>query len=164
MATNFDPNLPGQLEGRFTNIKVTEPGNPALAAAALNVPSGNHVINQTRAFQVELSWEVFGSLTPLWLTALSTFGNWEVKVFAESIGPGTDIQLGTASVAVNKTGSHSVTVNIPANAGLQENNPGASSGIYRLTATAFLNSNLGVPGYDIIGFAEGPMIQVENPV
>jgi hypothetical protein len=28
----------------------------------------------------------------------------------------------------------------------------------------FLNSNLGDPGFDMTGFNEGPIIQVESPV
>ncbi len=49
---------------------------------------------------------------------------------------------------------------------LDEENPGNPlvSGVYKLVVTVFLNSVFGSPGYDIMGFAEGPVIKVENPV
>jgi hypothetical protein len=48
---------------------------------------------------------------------------------------------------------------------LLEHVPGSDQGgIYKLAVAVFLNSNLvGVPGYDLIGFSEGPIIQAENP-
>ena len=49
---------------------------------------------------------------------------------------------------------------------LSEENPGqnAPSGVYELVVTAFLDSTLGDPGYDIMGFSRGPTIKVESPV
>lgn len=47
---------------------------------------------------------------------------------------------------------------------LPEGDPGSQvSGIYKLVASVFLNSNLGSPGFDMVGFNEGPIIQIENP-
>ena len=59
--------------------------------------------------------------------------------------------------------THTVTVGAGT---LAEENPGPAgpSGVYKLVATVFLNSNLGAPGFDIAGFNEGPLIKVENPV
>ena len=55
-------------------------------------------------------------------------------------------------------------MNVPAFT-LQEGDPGSTtSGIYKLVVSVFLDSNLGTPGYDIIGFHEGPIIQAENPL
>ena len=34
----------------------------------------------------------------------------------------------------------------------------------KLAVSVFLNSRLGPPGYDLVGFYEGPVIQVENPI
>ena len=60
--------------------------------------------------------------------------------------------------------SYSVTINVPPNK-LAEGNPGSEiSGIYKLVAAVFLNSDLGDPGFDMTGFNEGPIIQIENPV
>jgi hypothetical protein len=60
---------------------------------------------------------------------------------------------------------YSAQVVVPARA-LQEGNPPPSdvSGTYRLSVTVFLTSNLGTPGFDLIGFSDGPLIHAENPV
>jgi hypothetical protein len=94
-------------------------------------------------------------------------------VYAESVGPGLEITLGTASVqtsatqpcTVNTTKSNctkfSATVTVPA--GKLREDDAANSGIYKLVATVFLNSNLSTPGFDLSGFTEGPIIRVESP-
>ncbi len=48
---------------------------------------------------------------------------------------------------------------------LAEENPGdpTVSGVYKIVVTVFLNSVLGSLGLDMIGFAEGPVIKVEDP-
>jgi hypothetical protein len=98
-------------------------------------------------------------------------------VYAESLGGGNEVRLGTQLVATGNTLACTVnqakdnctryeaTVTVPANT-LQPHDPGTDQGgIYKLVAAVFLNSNLaGTPGYDLIGFSEGPIIQVENPV
>ena len=57
---------------------------------------------------------------------------------------------------------YQVKLQVPANA-LAEGDPGSNvSGIYKLVVAVFLNSNLGQPGFDMIGFNEGPYIQVED--
>ncbi len=38
-----------------------------------------------------------------------------------------------------------------------------SSGTYKIVATVFLRSTLPLPGYDMMGYAEGLIIMVENP-
>ena len=49
-----------------------------------------------------------------------------------------------------------MTVNVPSNT-LDEHAPGTdTSGVYKLVAAVFLNSDLGPPGFDMIGFNEGP--------
>ena len=59
---------------------------------------------------------------------------------------------------------YAVELTVPPNA-LDEGNPGSqTSGIYKLVVSVFLDSTLGSPGFDMTGFNEGPIIQVENPV
>ena len=159
MLTNFDPDQgAGNIQGAFTSVRVIDPAAPPSTQS-------NHVVDPTKSFDVELKWEINGIMAPIWIAALDE--SWTVKVYAESMGPGDDHFLASASVAkgtpgVNNAYTHTVTV--PASSGLTEGNPGSSnSGVYKLVATAFLNSNLGAPGYDISGYAEGPMIRVENP-
>lgn len=165
MDQSFDPTIPGFLEGEVRPIALSAPATfPSPALRRLVVDPG-------KPFDVTVEWEIFGDLVPLWLSALAPA--WRVVVYAESIGPGPEITLGSASVQTSTTQpctvntaksnctKYSATVTVPA-ATLPEDN-GASSGIYKLVATVFLNSSLGTPGFDLSGFTEGPIIRVEGP-
>lgn len=164
----FDPDIPGLIQGDVTSVTVTDP-------QPFPFGTGNRVVDPTKAFTLTVEWELFGALVPLWLAALG--GNWDVSVYAESLGGGTEARLGTSSVPATATQpctvngaqanctKYSTTVTVPPNT-LQEHTPGTDEGgIYKLAVAIFLNSNLpGSPGYDLIGFQEGPIIQAENPV
>jgi len=65
--------------------------------------------------------------------------------------------------STGKTGTE--TVAVPAFT-LPEENPGdpTQSGVYKIVVTAFLDSQLGAVGYDMMGYAEGPIIKVESPI
>jgi hypothetical protein len=155
----FDPNIPGLIEGQVTTVIVTDPANTFPGFEV-----GNHVLNADDSFDVTVKWEVTGLLRPLWLAALA--GNWNVQAFAESIGGGPEILLAQDNtVAADPARSqYEVTFTVPPST-LQEGNPGDNvSGIYKLVVSVFLNSDLGSPGFDMTGFNEGPIIQVENPV
>jgi hypothetical protein len=155
----FDPNIPGLIGGDVTTVLVVDP-----AGTFPPFEVGNHVLNRNEAFQVNVAWEINGLLRPLWLAALG--GNWNVQLFAESLGGGPEILLArNDTVAADpNVANYAVTLDIPANA-LEEGNPGSNvSGIYKLVVSVFLNSNLGRPGFDMTGFNEGPIIQVEDPV
>jgi len=154
----FDPNIPGLIGGDVTTVVVIDP------ASEFPFEVGNHVVNRDDSFQVKVTWEITGLLRPLWLSALG--GNWNVQLYAESLGGGPEILLASDnSVAADpSTGSYSVTLNVAPSA-LDEGNPGSNvSGIYKLVVSVFLDSTLGSPGFDMTGFNEGPIIQVENPV
>ncbi len=154
----FDPNIPGLIEGQITTFVVID---PARGLAPFEV--GNHVLNADDSFDVTVKWEVTGLLRPLWLAALG--GSWNVQVFAESIGGGPELLIGRDdSVAADPLQSqYEVTFTVPPST-LQEGNPGDNvSGIYKLVVSVFLNSDLGAPGFDMTAFNEGPIIQVENP-
>lgn len=158
----FDPNLPGLITGAITKITVIDPATNIGAPFEL----GNHVIDPTKAFDVKVDWDLDGLIVPLWITALG--GNWDVSVYAESLGVGTEAKLGTALVPalpIPLDNTYTATVNVPAGS-LLEHAPGTDrGGIYKLVVAVFLNSNLGgPPGFDIIGFSEGPIIQAENPL
>ncbi len=160
----FDPKLPGLIEGDVTSVTVTDP-QPFVGGV------GNHVVDPTKAFTLTVEWRLDGQLVPVWLAALG--GNWDVSVYAESLGGGSEKRLGTASVAANAFTpdpdvnhvKYTATITVAPNT-LDEHAPGTDvGGIYKLAVAAFLNSSLlGVPGYDLIGYREGPIIQAENPV
>jgi hypothetical protein len=167
MTDRFDPNIPPAgptdpaIQGEFTGITITE--QPTLGKS-------NLVINRARPFDIEVSWHVFGNLVPLWLTALSVdTRDWVVTAYAESQGPGDEVTLGRVRVPVGGPGfSQDVAYNaklvVPATQ-LQEENPDddTQSGVYKIIVTAFLDSNLGPVGYDMMGYTEGPIVKVEDP-
>jgi hypothetical protein len=169
----FDPNLLNSfnqplMQGDVTAVLVREPGG---IVAGLS----NNVVDPNQAFDVRVDWTIFGGLVPLWIAALDpTLTNpWSVDVYAESIGGGQEIRIGGAQVATNLFTpdpdpahilgrQYTATVTVPAGT-LQEGNPGSNvSGVYKLAAVVFLDSNLGVVGYDLAGFSEGPIIEVES--
>jgi hypothetical protein len=163
MAENFDPNVPGQIQGDVTGLTVIDP------AATFLGELGNLVVDPNRDFQVKVDWEVFEQFAPVFLQALA--GSWDVRVYAESVGPGDEVEIGQASVPTTAAGTCSVhggppcsafsaTVSIPAGT-LQEDSPG-QSGVYKLVATVFLNSPISGP-FDMSGYREGPVIRVETP-
>lgn len=166
MDQSFDPTIPGFLEGEVSTAVISAPATfPAPALRRL-------VIDPTKPFDITVDWEIFGALVPLWLAALDD--NWNVSVFAESIGPGPEIPLGTALVpktavlpcivngAQPNCTRYSATVTVPPTTLTED--VGNDSGTYKLVVTVFLNSSLGQPGFDLTGFREGPIIRVENPV
>ena len=166
----FDPNLlniAGQplMQGDVTSVAVTEPGG---IVAGLS----NNVVDHNQPFEVTVEWKIFGGLVPLWIAALDPNGlnPWTVSIYAESIGGGQEQLVGEAQVATsaftNGAGllerDYTATVTVAA-ATLQEGNPGSNtSGVYKLAAVVFLDSQLGVLGYDLAGFSEGPIIEVES--
>src|SRR5262249_55308458 len=152
----FDPNIPGLIGGDVTTVVVVDP-----AGTFPPFEVGNHVLNSNDSFQVNVAWEIIGLLRLLWLAALG--GNWNVQLFAESIGGGSEILLARDdSVAADPAiANYSVTLNVLPNA-LDEGDSGSNiSGIYKLVVSVFFNSELGSLGFDMTGFNEGPIIQVE---
>jgi hypothetical protein len=168
MTDRFDPNIPPTgptdpaIQGEFTGIVgITE--QPTLGKS-------NLVINGAKPFDIEVKWHIFGNLVPLWLTALSVrTKNWVVTAYAESQGPGDEVSLGSVNVPVggpffSQNEAFSARLTVPANT-LREENPGdpTESGVYKIVVTAFLDSDLGPVGYDMMGYAEGPIVKVEDP-
>lgn len=169
MTDRFDPNIPPAgptdpaIEGEFTGIvAITE--RPTLGKS-------NLVVNRDESFDIEVSWHVFGNLTSLWLTALSVdTPNWVVTAYAESQGPGDEVTLGSVDVPIggppfSLDEAYSARLTVPPGT-LNEENPGdpTQSGTYKIVVTAFLNSALGPVGYDMMGYAEGPIVKVESPL
>jgi hypothetical protein len=169
MTDRFDPNIPPggptdpAIEGEFLGIvAITE--KPTLGKS-------NLIVNRDQTFDIEVEWHVFGNLVPLWLTALSTrTKDWVVTAYAESQGPGDEVTLGSVNVPVggpffSLDEKYKAKITVPANA-LNEENPGdpTQSGTYKIVVTTFLDSDLGPVGYDMMGYAEGPIIKVESPL
>lgn len=166
MADRFDPNIPGLIQGDVTGITVLD---PAQTFPPFEV--GNLVVDPSKAFDIKVDWEVSDFLAPLWVTVGA---NWNVRVYAESVGPGQEIEIGNVLVPVANSivcsvnpppavcKGYTATVTVAANT-LQENSA-TDSGIYKLVTCVFLDSNLGAPGFDMTGFREGPIIKAEVPI
>lgn len=167
MTDRFDPNIPPTgltspaIEGEFTGVMtITE--HPTLGQP-------NLVVDAREEFDIEVNWHVFGNLVPLWLTALSVnTDHWVVTAYAESQGPGDEKTLGSVNVPLrlpvaSQDEAYTAKITVPAGT-LHEENPGVptQSGVYKIVVTAFLDSALGPVGYDMMGYAEGPIIKVEN--
>ncbi|MCB0872100.1 MAG: hypothetical protein H6531_00385 [Actinobacteria bacterium] len=161
MLTTFDPDKGPLFKGEFLDVAVLDPAIPG------HVP--NLVLDPRRDYRISVKWRIYGSDVPLYLAALSS--EWRVNAYAESMGPGPEVRVATdtinvsagtndATVPFGKVWEHRITV--PAGV-LPEDGPN-SSGLYKLVVTTFLNSTIGQPGFDIAGFAEGPIVRVENPV
>jgi hypothetical protein len=162
----FDPNFPGYIEGAITAVKVVEPGS-------ITEGLPNRVVDPSKDFTVRVVWNVFGVFTPLWIAALDN--PWVVSVYGESMAAGPERLIGKLNVdkanfAPDPTPGHvngrvyTADVIVPANT-LPEGDPDSQiSGIYKLVTSVFLDSTLGTPGFDMIGFSEGPFVQVENPI
>ena len=171
MTDRFDPNIPADptdptvpsIEGEFTGI-VTITEQPTLGKS-------NLVVNRDKSFDVQVDWHVFGNLVPLWLKALSVdTKNWVVTAYAESQGPGDEKTIGSVDVPVvgpvfSTDEKYTAKITVPPDT-LNEENPGdpTQSGTYKIVVTAFLDSDLGPVGYDMMGYAEGPIIKVESPL
>jgi len=163
---DFDPNVPvGALTitGDFTAAVLVE------EVPAFGV--GNLVLDPTQPFDIKVEWAIDGNVAELWLTALSVASpDWIVTAYAESVGPGPELIVGTVNVPVlpfasaNAPFQYSTTITVPPNT-LAEENPGdpTVSGVYKLVVTVFLDSNLGSLGYDMMASATGPVIKVEDP-
>lgn len=165
MDQSFDPTIPGYLEGDVSSLAVSQSATfPPPALRRL-------VVNPDEEFDITVEWEIHGDLVPLWLAPAELGPNWDVVVFAESIGPGPEVELGRATVDKNTFTAdasqpfgrkYSATVQVKAGTITEDIN--GDSGTYKLVATVFLNSSLGTPGFDLTGFREGPIIRAENPV
>ncbi|HRC07661.1 MAG TPA: hypothetical protein PLV41_05555 [Miltoncostaeales bacterium] len=161
MLSTFDPDKGPLFQGEFGNLAVIDPALPGHV--------GNLVLDPTKPYTVRMTWELWGTDVPLYLAALDP--QWQVAAFAESMGPGPEIRLGSDAVLVSSgvadatkpfgmVWTHDLTVP----AGTLPEDVGGTSGVYKIVATVFLNSSIGAPGFDIAGFAEGPLVRIENPV
>lgn len=117
----------------------------------INPPST--IIQTDDNWRVHVDWQLAGPAAPF------LGGDWQVRVYAESIGGGFEGQLGpTVNVPLNSAPpgpprNYHAFVNVTAGT--------LAAGAYRLV-TLINYSNLGVP-LEMAAFEEGPIIQVYEP-
>ena len=157
--TTFDPRVEvngvNLFKGEFTKIALRqEPGLPHHMS--------NRVIDPDEELLIDLEWRVSGPEVPLRMNAV---GDWRIYAYAESVGPGPEIELGPqghvskGAVSADLM-SWSTTLKVDAKK-LSEHLP--ASGVYKICVVAFANSNLPGPGDDVIGFGTVPVILSERP-
>ena len=94
-------------------------------------------------------------------------GQWQLRAYVESIGPGQEVQVGTAALNVAAgvpAGGpprleYTVNINVPGNTLSAED--ANNSGVYKIVVVV-THQNFGGPTV-LAGFSEGPVIQVREP-
>lgn len=136
-------------------------GNPALLSGSVSflVLKTAEPLAPTTIIETDDAWEVDINWTITGLVAPALGGDWNVRVFLESMdGLNPTGQVGFANVplaSVPPSTNRKYSANISIAAGT------VNAGLYKLTA-AITYSNLGVP-LDMAGFHEGPLMQFIDP-
>lgn len=138
----FDvPAVSADLDATLDAVLVTDlDGNP------------NRVIDRNVGCNVRIDWHLSGTLQSL------IAGTWTVRAFVESMGPGPEMQIGSAIVPLGANPNYSATINVPANT-LPANPP--DSGVYKLVVV-ITHEAFGIKS-EMAGFGEGPLFSVREP-
>jgi hypothetical protein len=140
--TDFD-GLPA-LDGAITAVTIIDrDGNP------------NKVIDDDLPFDVKVDWTV----TP-GITATLLDGSWTVKAYAESMGPGPEVGIGSVVVPANGGVAYSATITVPVSTLPSDVPP--DSGVYKLVVVITYRTNNNVLT-EIAAFSEGPMFLLREP-
>ena len=148
------------LEGSISAPTVREVGGPITQM----------VIRKDQDWQIDVNWEVHGTLiTPPSSSSFPFSGEWIVRAFLESIGPGTEYELplggagARISVAtftepvpnpVPNERDYTTTISVAANT--------VEPGVYKMAVAVTHETSPGHPG-PIAGFFEGGMLQIYEP-
>jgi hypothetical protein len=143
MTDTFD-GLPA-LDADVTAVAIIDPdGNP------------NRVLDDQFPFDVTVDWTVSPPATAAVLD-----GEWTVNAYAESMGPGPEVLIGTSTVPATGVQAYSATMNVPAGT-LTADVPPDSSGVYKLVIVITYRNDLGVLT-ELAGFSDGPLFMLRHP-
>lgn len=144
------------VEGSISAPTVREVGGPITEM----------VIRTDQDWQIDVNWEVHGSLFSSPTAASFPFtGEWIARAYLESIGPGTEYELPVNGKGVRKnvdtpdstTGNQrEYSANIVVSKG------DVDAGVYKMVVAITHESSPGVPG-PIAGFFESGMLQIYKP-
>lgn len=127
---------------------------PGTFTATVNDNNGNpsNVLEAGQPFTIAASWNIGA------LAALLLGGQWEVAAYAESIGPGPELELGTTGpIPLNGGQAYAATVTV--NANTVPNNPAPpNSGVYKIV-TVLTHRNFGVVS-NVAAVVEGPVVRI----
>lgn len=136
-------------------------GLPALSGAVTNValidPDGtpNRVLDASRDFTVDISWTVDPASTAILLD-----GTWTVSAYAESMGPGPEAVIGSATVAANGGPAYSTTITVTTGTLTADVPP--DSGVYKLVVVITYRTATNVLT-EMAAFSEGTLFLLREP-
>lgn len=122
-----------------------------------NTPPTNNVLDADQPFQVRISWTVSPSVVA---TVLD--GTWTVDLYAESMGPGNEVKVGSVNVAATGVQNYSGTITVAPGALRAESDPPPNSGVYKLVEVLTYRNRLGTKT-EIAAFSEGPTMLLREP-
>ena len=146
LDTSFD-GLAG-LDGTITNVTILDKdSNP------------NRVIDDEFPFVVKVDWTVSPPATARLLD-----GKWQINLYAESLGPGPELKIGSGTLTANGSTTYTLSITVPPPYGglASDETPPPDSGVYQLTVVL---TYLTVTGRktEMAGFAEGPTFMLREP-
>jgi hypothetical protein len=145
MADSGFDGLPG-LAGEIGAVVLIDNSIPA-----------NNVVDADQPFQVRVSWRVRPAVVA---TVLD--GTWTVDLYAESMGPGSEIKAGSVNVAATGVTTYTATITVPVGRLTTESNPAPTSGVYKLVEVLTYRNRLGTKS-EIAAFSEGPTFLLREP-
>ena len=156
MSDNFEFGNFDDFDGKIGSVTLID---------ADGVP--NRVIQQDKGFTVDVAWDAEDKTHSGGLAWLD--GEWTVYAFAESIGPGPEIQVGlpvpvayTPGVAAGgNSGAWAAMVTVQPNE-LDGDNPPTVSGMYFLGVLITHTTASGIKTM-ITAFGKSPRFEVRNP-
>lgn len=121
-----------------------------------NTAAPTTVLDSGEPFDVEVSWEVPAPINTI------IGGEFRIRVFAESIGPGQEQQIGsTVNVpAVPGLLNYAQNITVPGGTLLGEDVVPSRSGVYKIVAVL---QHLNGGANEVSGFAESPLVQLRTP-
>ena len=135
---------------QFPNLLLA-PGN-FTAQLLDNNGAPSNVLEAAKEIQIRCEWVI----SPL--AALLMGGQWEVAAYAESIGPGPELQLGqTVVVPLNGGTNFAATIKVPANT-LPDDPAPPRSGAYKIVAL-LTHRNFGKVS-DVAAVVEFPVVRI----
>ena len=138
----FEPQFPDEFSNLFHGHIQAQATDPH------GVPNSS-IISMEQDWHLSVNWQVHGALVP------AIGGTWHLRAYVESIGPGPEMEVASADIALDGGNNYSRTFAIGPNV------PGRA-GAYKLVSVLTYTDILGNPGlfaaYDeagILQFYEG---------
>jgi len=142
MSDTFD-GLPA-LDADVTTVLIRDKdGNP------------NRVLDSDFSFDIYVEWTVSPASTAQVLD-----GTWRVLAYAESMGPGPEVNLGSTDVPANGVLAYGGTITVPAGTLPADTPP--NSGVYKLVVVIQYRNDLGTLT-ELAGFSDGPLFMLREP-